>query len=156
MKIQLFIALLVAVGCWSCTEECGVTSEPTLSLQFTWLTSKPVFTKIRVIGSSKDIPSVGVKSSSKMSYGDVYLPLNLNESHTTYIFEQQGRIDTLTVFYSTTVRNFKRCGHLLDIVKPTSGRTISTTFKRVEVQYGSYYYGNNSSGGGLNVQIVEI
>lgn len=157
MKIKVFIIFLGVLSCLSCTEECGVTSEPTLSLQFSLLRSKPIFTKIRAVGSTKDIPSEGVKSSSKMSYGDLHLPLNLNESQTTYIFEQQGRTDTLTVFYTTNVQNFRRCGYVLEIAKPTTGRTILSSFKRAEVQYNGYYSSYQSgTGGGINVQIAEL
>ena len=157
MKIQVFIILFGVLSCLSCTEECGVTSEPTLSIQFNWRSAKPIFTKIRVVGAIKEISPQGIKPSTEAAYGDLHLPLNLNESQTTYIFEQQGRTDTLTVFYTTNIQNFRRCGYVLEIAKPTTGRTILSSFKRAEVQYNGYYASYQSgTGGGINVQITEL
>ena len=157
-----FISGLLLGFLFSCTEECGIIAEPTLAIIFPFTANKPVFTKIRAIDGVKEIPKEGVKSSTIHSYGDIYLPLNLNADHTTYIFEQLNRVDTFTVFYKKIVYDInKKCGYILDLEAPKLGNKIITTFKRTEVQYYGYYSKQKSftyreGGGGIVVQIYEL
>lgn len=146
----------------SCTEECGIIAEPTLAIIFPFTANKPVFTKIRAINGIKEIPKEGVKSSTIHSYGDIYLPLNLNADHTTYIFEQLNRVDTLTIFYQKNIydRN-KKCGYIVDLEAPKLGNKIVSSFKRTQAEYYGYYSKQKSftyreGGGGIVVQINEL
>ncbi|AYQ35858.1 hypothetical protein DTQ70_28450 [Runella sp. SP2] len=81
------------------------------------------------MGALQDVPK-----------GDVQFPLNLNADSTTYIFTQTNRIDTLTVYYKKRIYTASNtCGYVLDLEAPTSGKTHTTTFKQIEVEYRSYY-----------------
>jgi hypothetical protein len=159
---RFFTIGLLSCFHFSCTEECGITAEPTLAIQFGFLRNKPNFTEIRALGSTKNIPKEGIEASTQEIYGDMYLPLNLNDDHTTYIFEQLNRVDTFTVFYQKNVYDInKKCGYILDLEAPKLGNKIVTTFKRTEVQYYGYYSKQKSftyreGGGGIVVQIYEL
>ena len=162
MKKRVFIAGLLPCLFFSCTEECGITAEPTLAIQFSFLRNKPNFTEIRALGSTKNISTEGIEASTQEIYGDMYLPLNLNDDHTTYIFEQLNRVDTLTIFYQKNVYSVnKKCGYILDLVAPKSGSKIVSTFKRTQAEYYGYYSKQKSftyreGGGGIVVQINEL
>lgn len=161
MKAYFIVGFLLCFVL-SCTEECGIIAEPTLAIIFPFTANKPVFTKIRAINGIKEIPKEGVKSSTIHSYGDIYLPLNLNADHTTYIFEQLNRVDTLTIFYQKNIydRN-KKCGYIVDLEAPKLGNKIVSSFKRTQAEYYGYYSKQKSftyreGGGGIVVQINEL
>ncbi|WP_428666830.1 hypothetical protein [Runella sp.] len=145
------VLILLSLLLTGCSEECGITAEPTLAIQF-YASKKPVFTKIRAIGSVKEIPKEGITSTSQEIYGDIFLPLNLNDDHTTYILEQPNRIDTLTVPYAKRIYNVsENCGYILDLEPPLKD-SVHSTFQRVYINYLSYYskqeIGKRPQGGG--------
>lgn len=116
-------------------EVCGISSEPSVSLNFSSATTsgrQPIFTKIRVLGASKDSIAFG--------FGTAQLPINLNANSTTYIFERPSKTDTLTVFYAKKVFDTTpKCGYVLDLEAPKSGPYHKSTFKNVSVSYSSAY-----------------
>jgi hypothetical protein len=156
LTIASLIALCLGIG--GCKESCGVVTEPTLSLNFVNMLT-PSFKNIRIVGATKDLPNSGTaKASLSGQYGNIILPINLNANNTTYIFEQPSKTDTLTVYYQVAVKEISlTCGNILDIdsttIKPKS------TFKKVTVQYGTYYQVRNwsgFSGPGLTVNVTEL
>lgn len=159
LKYPLPLYILLSVLLSGCQEECGITAEPTLSIRFYPETKRPIFTKIKALGMAKEIPLEGVESSSRYGgYGDLALPLNLNQNYTTYIFEQADRVDTLTIFYQKTIYvASKRCGSVLDLERPTTGKQVISTFRDAYVIYSTYYsivksIGYNG-GGGISITI---
>jgi Family of unknown function (DUF6452) len=156
MKLsKLFQFAIISSFCVSC-EECGIKSEPTLSVRFSPFNPKIEIVSVRAIGQIKDIPK---DIRSDFSVGEINLPVNLNAKQTTYIFEQaSNRTDTLTVYYEPTlVYQSRGCGYTMELLKPSNVHSKST-FKRVEVEYGRYYkkitgLTDSEGGEGLSVTI---
>ena len=124
MKI-FFICALCYLLC-SCGQQCGITAEPVLAIQFG---IEATISKVSVLGALQDV------SKERFQF-----PLNLNADSTTYIFTQSNRIDTLTVYDKKRIYNASNtCGYVLDLEAPASGKTHTTTFKQIEVEYRSYY-----------------
>ena len=140
-KILLYILVLIYFT--SC-EVCGVKSEPTVNIYINSPSSYPYKT-VKTLGT--------LKESNSFSN----IPLNLNSTSTTYIFENPTKNDTLTLFYQVVLEDKGgRCGYILDIKAP-NGPTSKSTFKNVRVDYLSYYYQRRFFGsgeGGISVQIT--
>lgn len=86
-------------------------------------------------------------------------PISLHADSTTYIFEFENRIDTLTLFYKRVFYYRKGCGFVVDAEIPDNYKSYNSTFKKVNVQYTSYIYEgrvtlfNGGGKGGINVGI---
>lgn len=122
-----FICALCYLLC-SCGEQCGITAEPVVAIQFPFGIETTI-SKVSVLGALQDVPKERFQ-----------FPLNLNADSTAYIFTQSNRIDTLTVYYKKSIYNASNtCGYVLDLEAPASGKIHRTTFKQIEVEYRSYY-----------------
>lgn len=67
-----------------------------------------------------------VGSLSREGQLSVLLPLNLNATQTRYALQIDGRPDTLTVRYGTSVRFLsQRCGYVVDLIRPARGPVAS-------------------------------
>lgn len=161
--MKRFLCFAVCCLLFSCHyEQCGITNEPVLAVQFPFGTSS--FSKVTVMGALKDIPVGGTSHSNEENGEGTFFPLNLNADSTTYIFTQPTRIDTLTVFYQKSISSASYvCGYFLDLEKPASGNLYKTTFKRIEVEYRSYYgyftnprSRNEPEGNGIFVKVNEL
>ena len=137
-RILLYILILIYFT--SC-EVCGVRSEPTVNIYIN--SPSDSYKTIRTLGTVKE------------SNGFGNIPLNLNSTSTTYIFENPTKNDTLTLFYQVVLEDKGgRCGYILDIKAP-GGPTTKSTFKNVKVYYNTYYQSNIfGGGGGISVQIT--
>jgi hypothetical protein len=137
MKL-FFVCVLCYLLC-SCGEQCGITAEPVTAIQFPFKTEATI-SKVSILGVLQDVPKEGIQPTQRINTFSAFFPLNLNSDSTTYIFTRPNRIDTLTVYYKKRIYNASNtCGYVLDLEAPTSGKTYSTTFKKIEVEYYSYY-----------------
>ncbi len=158
-KRNITFLIAACVGIMSCQPTCGIVAEPTLSLNFVSMLS-PKFTKIKIIGTTKDLPNSNTATPSLRSqYGNIFLPIDLNSTSTTYVFEQPNRTDTLTVFYRVVIKKIDLyCGNFLDI--DSTATKPKSTFKKVSVDYGTYYtqrtFFGYTGGTGLNVNVTEL
>lgn len=102
--------------------------------------TEATISKVAILGSLQDVPEEGIQPIQRPNAIGPFFPLNLNSDSTTYIFTRPNRIDTLTVYYKKHIYNASNtCGYILDLEAPASGKTYTTTFKRIEVEYRSYY-----------------
>ena len=85
-----FICALCYLLC-SCGEQCGITAEPVVAIQFPFGIETTI-SKVSVLGALQDVPKERFQ-----------FPLNLNADSTAYIFTQSNRIDTLTVYYKKSI-----------------------------------------------------
>lgn len=157
MRSLTFLSIILSLVLYGC-EECGIDGEPTLKIIYPSQDTLSL-KSIRVIGSSLPVPKEGIASYQQSRV--ITLPFNLNADSTTYIFEQQAKTDTLTVFYTKTVVNVsKKCGYVIDIVRPENNKEVESTFEDVSVIYSPYYKntkGIESNGGeGVIVQIIRL
>jgi hypothetical protein len=157
MRSITFLSIILSLVFYSC-EECGIDGEPTLKVIYPSQDTLSL-KSIKAIGSLSPIPKEGIASYQQS--GVITLPFNLTADSTTYIFEQQTKTDTLTVFYKKTVVNVsKKCGYIIDIVRPENNKEVESTFEDVYVSYIPYYNntkGIQSSGGeGVIVQIIKL
>lgn len=113
--------------------------KPVAAIQFPFKTEATI-SKVSILGALQDVPKEGIQPTQRINTFGSFFPLNLNSDSTTYIFTRSNRIDTLTVYYKKRIYNASNtCGYVLDLEAPASGKTYTTTFKRIEVEYRSYY-----------------
>ncbi|GAB4027002.1 DUF6452 family protein [Spirosoma koreense] len=129
-------------------QNCGPSAEPTLQLNVAWATPGRLDT-IYALGSHGRQFSQPYSTTSVASDGQFFLPINLNTDTSQYVFRQNGRQDTLTVFYR---RNYsyrsKSCGYVIDLTAP-SGQSARVSRGRIEAvgyEQNNYQTGLPSTG----------
>ncbi|SOD91662.1 hypothetical protein [Spirosoma fluviale] len=141
----VFTLLLMAFGLsfalMSC-ENCGPSREPFLNLSLQLTTPAKIDT-IYALDARNPLPKQPVSTSIVTSGIWLELPLNLNANQSRYVFQLNGRRDTVTVFYrrSFAFRN-QRCGYVLDLFEP-DGIPAKTT--QGTVSSVSYWQNRNGS-----------
>ena len=148
LYIVFFSTLMVLFSC----ETCGIAVEPTVSVTLPQSINSNI-TKITIVGSNKDWENLNAI--------DYELPLNLNADHTTYVFTQLNRTDTLTIYYKRKIYNAsKQCSYIIDLEQPDMPNPVKSTFKDVQYRYSSYYgrvRGLSQMGGeGIYVYISQL
>ncbi|ADB42275.1 hypothetical protein Slin_6316 [Spirosoma linguale DSM 74] len=154
---SVFTLLLTALGLslvlMSC-ENCGPSREPFLNLSLQLPTPAKVDT-IYALDARNPLPKQDLSTSAVTSALWLELPLNLNANQSRYVFQLNGRRDTVTVFYrrSFAYRN-QRCGYVLDLYQPdgTPARTTRGTISNV-----SYWQNRDGSfPGGSQQTHIEL
>ena len=148
LSLLLVLASLVALltGC----ENCGPSTEPSLQVNVSWTTAGKVDT-LYALGSQRPLPTQPYSTTGLTNYSQFVAPLNLNADSSQYVFGQNGRKDTLTVFYK---RNYSyrdtNCGYVIDLTAPL-GKQVYATRGKVE----SVNYEQNSYQGGIGRTIYQ-
>jgi hypothetical protein len=139
MSVILLSIPLLILGCVFC----GPQAELTINLRFTNLS--PDSTKTDSIFVLNALDSNGLLISKNITGMQEY-PISLRADSTTYVFKYENRkktADTLTLFYEREFRYKGDCGFIVNANKPSDGRTHRSTFKDVEVRYGTYIAPNS-------------
>jgi hypothetical protein len=132
---SLLLILLLSPALYNCTY-CGPQQEPAASLQMSGQVSR-----LRSLQAVGTLDPDYFKSQVGYEIRDVTyftLPLSLHADSTTYIFDFQDRMDTLTIYYKREFYYKDNCGFVMDLAKPSSGSHQKSTFSRVNVSYFPY------------------
>lgn len=154
--IPMFISLLL-LGCVFC----GPQEELTVVIRSTNTLLDSA--KVDSVFALNALDSIGQLVSKNIT-GMHSFPISLRADSTTYVYKYEGSkktADTLTIFYEREFRYKGDCGFVVNANKPRDGRTHRSTFKKVEVRYGTYITPNSWEVGaqdtstGIYVEIKE-
>ena len=137
--MKLFLILILVTPILTGCLECGPQKELTLSLSLASDTVR--LKKVYAIGAkNQDVFQKQVKPELTRSQS-FDLPFSLHADETTYVFEFETRIDSLTVYYNRLFSHKQDCGFIVDVEAPANGINYRSTFDKVGVEYQSYLNG---------------
>jgi hypothetical protein len=155
--LPLLLLILILYGCI----DCGPQKELTVGINFNRGKDSLHLKKIEAIGAldQQIFEKQVVDFNTSQSFPDLSLPISLNADSTTYIFEFDNRVDTLTLFYQRDFHYKNNCGFVTDTKRPASPYESKSTFQQVHVSYESYIkykvtLTSSLGGGGINVGVT--
>jgi hypothetical protein len=151
--LPLLLLILILYGCL----DCGPQKELTVGINFNRGKDTLHLKKIEAIGAQNQqiFKKQVADFNTSEQFPDLSLPISLNADSTTYIFEFDNRVDTLTLFYLRDFHYKNNCGFVTDTKRPLSLYPSRSTFQEVDVSYDSYVqYKLTLGGGGITVRIT--
>lgn len=155
--LPLLLLILILYGCI----DCGPQKELTVSINFNQGKDSLHLNKVEAIGAldQQIFQKQVVDFNTANPFPDLTLPISLNADSTTYIFEFDNRMDTLTLFYQRDFHYKNNCGFVTDTKRPASRYESKSTFKEVYVYYESYIkyditFLSSLGGGGISLRIT--
>lgn len=151
------LLILILYGCL----DCGPQKELTVGINFNRGKDTLHLKKIEAIGAqNQQIFKKQVEDfNTSKPFPDLSLPISLNADSTTYVFEFDNRVDTLTLFYQRDFHYKNNCGFVTDTKRPLRPYPSKSTFQEVDVNYESYIkykvtLTGGYGGGGITVHIT--
>lgn len=134
--LPLLLLILILYGC----TDCGPQKELTVGINFNKGKDSLHLKKIEAIGAldQQIFKKQVLDFNTSKPFPDLSLPISLNADSTTYIFEFDNRVDTLTLFYQRDFHYKDHCGFVTDTKSPGTWRNSNSTFSKVNVSYESY------------------
>lgn len=158
MKNTLLLLIIICPFLNSC-RDCGPQAEPEISIFFSSFGSESLtLNKIHALNAQNQDVFQEQNNQSNIGSHSFFFPISLHADSTTYIFEFENRIDTLTIFYKREFYHKHNCGFVVDALEPVNSVTNKSTFSEVDVSYTPYVgYGKSPSSthynGGITVNI---
>jgi len=157
---KLLPLLVITLALYGCTD-CGPQQELTARISFQPAKDSLHLNQIYALGA-RDQQLFKNQTEYFNQYHQFSLsdfPISLLADSTSYVFEFDNRVDTLTLFYQRDFFYKEHCGFVVDMKKPARSEDARSTFSSVSVVYESYLaekftFPAKIGGNGISVNIT--